>query len=74
MHETQFNVGVRVQVTDDWFEAELRGKSGAITEIPEGFEDHRDNGVYWVQFDPPQGLSVGSIDAAEIDSNSLRRV
>jgi hypothetical protein len=66
--------GDRVQVTEDWFQDELRKATGVILATPQDVEDRRDSGIYWVQFDWPMGRSVGATDAAEIDAKCLRRI
>jgi len=64
---TQFSIGDRVQITDDWFVSELRGAIGTIIMAREGVQDLRKDGVYWVEFDD----MCDNIDSAEVDAECL---
>ena len=68
---TQFSIGDRVQITDDWFDSHLRGAIGTIIMAHEGIEDLRRDGVYWIEFDE---LLSDNTDSAEVDAECLKLI
>ena len=73
---SQFSVGDRVQVTDDWFVTAHRGAIGTIIDAHKGVPDKREEGVYWVAFESPVDVreNGGFTDSAEIDADCLRPI
>jgi hypothetical protein len=72
----KFKEGDRVQVSEAWFVAELRGATGTIIPAHKGCKDLRSEGAYWVSFDGQVDIQANGAftDSAEVDADCLRRL